>query len=119
MPLGQNFAMSGIARSEIQPGQNLGPTTFSQQSWCRRHTTDTGSGMSYTAAEHDLNQVLAANRRWAERQNEKDPVFFERLATGQSPKFLWVGCSDSRVPENRLLGLKPGEVFVRTATWRI
>jgi carbonic anhydrase len=57
-------------------------------------------------------QLFEANRRWAERMRADDPQFFERLATLQSPEYLWIGCSDSRVPANQIVGLIPGEVFV-------
>lgn len=52
------------------------------------------------------------NRRWAESEVERDPDFFNRLAQQASPEYLWIGCSDSRVPANELLGLAPGDVFV-------
>ena len=52
------------------------------------------------------------NARWAQAQVERDPEFFARLAAQQSPRFLWIGCADSRVPANQILGLDPGEVFV-------
>ena len=57
-------------------------------------------------------QLFEANRRWAERMRADDPQFFERLATLQAPEYLWIGCSDSRVPANQIVGLIPGEVFV-------
>ena len=60
----------------------------------------------------ELTRLFENNRRWAEDNRSKDPDFFERLAEQQTPKFLWIGCSDSRVPANAILGLKPGEVFV-------
>jgi len=60
----------------------------------------------------DLREVLENNRRWAERVRAHDPSFFERLASIQTPRFLWIGCSDSRVPANQITGLEPGEVFV-------
>lgn len=56
-----------------------------------------------------LNFLLENNRRWAEK---RDPSLFKREAEGQSPKYLWIGCSDSRVPPNEILGLEPGEIFV-------
>lgn len=52
------------------------------------------------------------NRRWAAGKLAVDPSFFERLASQQSPEFLWIGCSDSRVPANEIVGLDPGELFV-------
>ena len=52
------------------------------------------------------------NRQWAESVNSSDPDFFEKLAAQQNPDYLWIGCSDSRVPANQIVGLLPGEVFV-------
>ena len=60
----------------------------------------------------DIQQLLANNRRWAAQVHADDPDFFSNLAQQQSPKFLWIGCSDSRVPANQILGLPPGEIFV-------
>lgn len=60
----------------------------------------------------DISILLDNNRRWAAQRTEEDPGFFERLSLQQSPKFLWIGCSDSRVPANQITGLDPGEVFV-------
>ena len=60
----------------------------------------------------DLRDVLENNRLWAERTRAQDPGFFERLAAIQSPRILWIGCSDSRVPANEIVGLRPGELFV-------
>lgn len=56
--------------------------------------------------------LFANNRAWAEKIEKEDPGFFARLAEGQKPKILWIGCSDSRVPANQIMGLPPGEVFV-------
>lgn len=56
--------------------------------------------------------LLQNNRTWAERVRQEDPEFFPRLATQQRPKYLWIGCSDSRVPANQITGLVPGEIFV-------
>ena len=59
-----------------------------------------------------LQELFAANARWAEEMRAADPDFFAGLAALQSPAYLWIGCSDSRVPANQITGLKPGEVFV-------
>lgn len=59
-----------------------------------------------------LEDLLRNNRLWAERVRDEDPGFFKRLSRQQAPKYLWIGCSDSRVPANQILGLDPGEVFV-------
>lgn len=58
---------------------------------------------------HDL---LEENLRWSQERTAADPAYFHRLSTLQAPKFLWIGCSDSRVPANVITGLEPGEVFV-------
>ncbi len=60
----------------------------------------------------DPSDLLKRNRAWADRIKQEDPEFFQRLATAQEPKYLWIGCSDSRVPANQILGLIPGEIFV-------
>ena len=60
----------------------------------------------------DLKPLFEHNRLWAQKMREKRPRFFENLAQQQVPKFLWIGCSDSRVPANEIIGLQPGEVFV-------
>ena len=59
-----------------------------------------------------LDELLQNNREWADGVRREDPGFFKRLSQQQAPKYLWIGCSDSRVPANQILGLAPGEVFV-------
>ena len=59
-----------------------------------------------------LDELLERNREWAEQVKRDDPGFFKALSQQQAPKYLWIGCSDSRVPANQILGLAPGEVFV-------
>jgi carbonic anhydrase len=59
-----------------------------------------------------LRHLLENNRNWAASEVERDPEFFKRLANQAAPEYLWIGCSDSRVPANELLGLAPGDVFV-------
>jgi carbonic anhydrase len=59
-----------------------------------------------------LEVLLERNRSWAEAMRASDPEFFSRLAQQQAPRYLWIGCSDSRVPANQILGLLPGEIFV-------
>lgn len=61
---------------------------------------------------NSITDLLENNSRWAANVSEGDPSFFKKLAGQQSPKFLWIGCSDSRVPANVITGLAPGEVFV-------
>jgi carbonic anhydrase len=57
-------------------------------------------------------QILENNKKWVETSLEKDPNYFKHLAEGQHPPLLWIGCSDSRVPANEIIGAKPGDVFV-------
>lgn len=56
--------------------------------------------------------LLEHNRQWAARIKADDPTFFEQLSAQQTPEYLWIGCSDSRVPANQILGMMPGEIFV-------
>jgi carbonic anhydrase len=60
----------------------------------------------------NLTQLIGQNRAWAEERTRRDPLFFQRLARQQAPRYLWIGCSDSRVPANEIVGLAPGEMFV-------
>lgn len=60
----------------------------------------------------EIGQLLSNNRFWSETLRGRDPDFFARLARQQRPEFLWIGCSDSRVPANEVVGLMPGELFV-------
>ncbi len=57
-------------------------------------------------------KILENNKKWVANSLENDPDYFENLAKGQTPPLLWIGCSDSRVPANEIIGAKPGEVFV-------
>src|SRR5215468_6227670 len=59
-----------------------------------------------------LNHLFAKNQAWAAEMTRNDPEFFRRLSRQQSPQYLWIGCSDSRVPANQIVGLLPGEMFV-------
>jgi carbonic anhydrase len=60
----------------------------------------------------NLKQLFENNRLWARSIQERDPQFFSKLANQQAPQYMWIGCADSRVPANELLGLLPGELFV-------
>jgi len=61
---------------------------------------------------NELEQLFRNNRAWAERIRRADPHFFDKLAHQQAPQYLWIGCSDSRVPANEIVDLLPGELFV-------
>ena len=60
----------------------------------------------------DLLRLFNNNREWSDRMHAEDPGFFEKLARQQVPRYLWIGCADSRVPANEIVGLLPGELFV-------
>ena len=59
-----------------------------------------------------LQVLFDNNRAWAREMEQRRPGFFQRLQAQQSPQYLWIGCSDSRVPANEIVGLEPGELFV-------
>lgn len=60
----------------------------------------------------EYQKLLLQNKAWAKETINEDPEFFKRLANVQSPKYLWIGCSDSRVPPDRITGTQPGEIFI-------
>lgn len=62
--------------------------------------------------EKSYKRLLENNKAWVTLQSYKDPGYFKALAEGQNPEYLWIGCSDSRVPANEITGTKPGEIFV-------
>lgn len=62
--------------------------------------------------EKFYNKLLENNKEWVAKKIDKDPEFFKRLSQGQQPPLLWIGCADSRVPANEIIGADPGEVFV-------
>lgn len=66
----------------------------------------------YNLAMRSLPQLFENNQQWAREQTAKDPEFFQRLSKQQDPDVLWIGCADSRVPANQIIGLAPGDVFV-------
>ncbi|MDQ3536700.1 MAG: carbonic anhydrase, partial [Bacteroidota bacterium] len=59
-----------------------------------------------------MKEIFENNRRWVQKELENDPDYFKKLAQGQSPRYLWIGCADSRVPADRITGTRPGEMFV-------
>lgn len=68
--------------------------------------------MSQFDSLKNIGNLLELNRAWAARVKQQDPEFFSKLSKQQSPRYLWIGCSDSRVPANQIVGLMPGEIFV-------
>jgi carbonic anhydrase len=61
---------------------------------------------------HSIDKLILENKAWAAEKTADDPEYFERLSHLQTPEFLWIGCSDSRVPANEITGTQPGEIFV-------
>ena len=68
--------------------------------------------MGNNNSKPDLERLFLQNRQWIRSVTSADPDYFSRLVDQQNPEYLWIGCSDSRVPANQIVGLKPGEVFV-------
>src|SRR5689334_14987647 len=60
----------------------------------------------------ELNRLIENNRAWSAGMRSREPDFFAQLSRQQAPQYLWIGCSDSRVPANQIVGLMPGEMFV-------
>ncbi|KAI1332309.1 carbonic anhydrase [Xylariaceae sp. FL0255] len=108
------------------------PHHFALPRYCSNHSnpinksnnntpnTRQGSTIPRAMADSDIStylqqtheRVFEANRAWASEQKEKDPDFFAKLSAGQSPEYLWIGCSDSRIPAEQITGLEAGEVFI-------
>jgi len=70
------------------------------------------SGLEGSVKEQELASLFQRNREWAKSMTDRDPEFFSRLVRQQTPEYLWIGCSDARVPANDLIGMAPGELFV-------
>ena len=83
---------------------------------CGQYTTSHGLDFQMTEDKTDkdakLDDLLARNAAWAKGVEAREPGFFQSLARQQSPRYLWIGCADSRVPANEIVGLAPGELFV-------
>ncbi len=78
----------------------------------RKRGGQTREGANLLSPMNGLDHLFALNKGWAEGMRQKDPEFFAKLSKQQSPEYLWIGCSDSRVPANEIVGLLPGELFV-------
>jgi carbonic anhydrase len=68
--------------------------------------------MSFTPQDEEYEKLLENNLNWVQQKREQDPEYFSRLSKIQKPRFLWIGCSDSRIPPNEVTGTQPGEIFV-------
>ncbi|KAK7222263.1 hypothetical protein V2G26_010266 [Clonostachys chloroleuca] len=85
-------------------------TDCSLPSTQRTHAMDHQEVIKYLQQSHD--RIFENNKKWAEQKQKSDPEYFTRLASGQTPEYLWIGCSDSRIPAEQITGLEPGETFV-------
>jgi hypothetical protein len=93
--------------------RHLGPLPNSRNP--HRHHISTSTSLTDSdnmPSNPTLAQFFSTNKQWAAKVNSRDPEFFSTSALSQSPKILWFGCADSRVPESVVLAVKPGEVFV-------
>src|SRR5450830_1201026 len=63
---------------------------------------------------NELQDLLDNNERWADAIKQEDPEFFAKLARQQTPEYLWIGCSDARVPANKIVGMLPSDLWIRT-----
>ncbi|RMW30220.1 Carbonic anhydrase, partial [Pseudomonas syringae pv. antirrhini] len=70
------------------------------------------ASLSRRQSMNELQDLIDNNARWADAINQEDPEFFAKLARQQTPEFLWIGCSDARVPANEIVGMLPGDLFV-------
>ena len=110
-----NSAHSSAASSNIpvHPRQTTTNSTSSTSNSNNSNTSTTSTPAPAAASTPSpLSHLFANNRSWAAQVNREYPNFFSALSRQQKPKYLWIGCSDSRVPASELLGLMPGEVFV-------
>ncbi|KAL6157954.1 hypothetical protein ACJQWK_08009 [Exserohilum turcicum] len=73
-------------------------------------TEGTHEVRKYLQQSHD--RIFENNKKWADEMKKKNPAFFDHLSAGQAPEYLWIGCSDSRIPAEAITGLEPGEMFI-------
>jgi carbonic anhydrase len=105
---GQAGAPGSAARRAFLT-RNFGARTLGRTGAPERSANSRGR---MNADSDDISVLFENNRQWAGQIVTEDPTFFGRLAAQQKPRYLWIGCSDSRVPANQITGLMPGEVFV-------
>ncbi|KAK2074153.1 hypothetical protein P8C59_008382 [Phyllachora maydis] len=108
---GATLAIFGPATTHKNKNKNKNNNTKAPCCADSSHTPHT-SPASHTSPSDAHSPIFAANRAWAASQRARDPAFFARLAAGQAPTHLWLGCSDSRIPAEVVAGLAPGEAFV-------
>lgn len=109
------------ARTYLRPLRNVvarpipRPATISKAAairFCSSNSSSNSNNSKMADNEKFAARLLSYNKQWAADKAAKDPEFFTRLNAGQAPEYLWIGCSDSRIPAEQILGLEPGEAFV-------
>mmetsp|Transcript_63242 Transcript_63242/g.131570 ORF Transcript_63242/g.131570 Transcript_63242/m.131570 type:complete len:395 (-) Transcript_63242:85-1269(-) len=108
--LSPSFASPRLNTAVARSGQR--PAALSTLSMNVRKAVDEGAWFADMSARKNLDQLYKNNEKWMETMTKNDADYFKNMAGGQAPKFLWVGCSDARVPANELVGLGAGELFV-------
>jgi len=98
-----------ILRGKPAPVKRAGPEW---NTCCFDAQSDNGARLTQAMPVDPLSHLLRLNREWSEAMQAEDPDFFRRLVSQQAPEYLWIGCSDSRVPANEIVNLMPGELFV-------
>ncbi|EFA83917.1 carbonic anhydrase [Heterostelium album PN500] len=101
----QNLTLVSNSSSSAQEQQQLPKNSLSEPSTPR-------TPAETLRMSKEVEQLINNNHEWSKRMTQEDPVYFSQLAESQTPKFLWIGCADSRVPAEKLTGLGPGELFV-------
>ncbi|KAI0908288.1 carbonic anhydrase [Ustulina deusta] len=113
-PPSRSCSSSGSSSGSSRNNNNNNTTTNNYLAWLNGNDITRNMAASdiskYLQQTHD--RVFDHNRAWAAEQKLKDPEFFTKLSAGQSPEYLWIGCSDSRIPAEQISGLGPGEAFI-------
>lgn len=109
-------ASQTITGAHIRPADHLVKShkllsikVVSRKSYCSTNTNNMSDIPDYLRANHD--KIFENNKKWASEKAQKDPEFFSKLSSGQKPDYLYIGCADSRIPSNEIMGLDAGEVF--------
>jgi len=107
-------SLAGRATAPLAASSQRGPASALLGTKMAISSDESGgmTGEAIEKAERNLDHVFKNNKLWVIEQTKNDPEFFARMSTGQAPKFLWIGCSDARVPANEIVGCGPGELFV-------
>ncbi|KAM7221942.1 Carbonic anhydrase [Rhypophila decipiens] len=99
-----------LSHSSATPITKSSPSTLTHPTTRSSSSSQKEDISMYLKETHE--RVFARNRTWAAEQVAKDPDFFKKISAGQTPEYLWIGCSDSRIPAEQITGLEPGDAFV-------